>query len=219
MRSSASRRRRARPRAWRRNVPPPLAGSANAFSVSCGAPAAHRRGMPARDRSGAERFEKGQSAGFRTDVAARRTGQGAICGRSGLSREEACLHPRPLCNSPGPNRRAAASAMAYASSPSRTEPSPPVATVPRHGAQEKIRTDLGGLRPIAGATAWRLRHLQDGSGRDAVRRSLPCDRQGARTPLSQMQRRARMLRRRSRPAARGGGLYREVARRRAAGRI
>src|SRR5712691_904141 len=73
-------------------------------------------------------------------------------------------------------------------------------------AQTQIRHLLGGIRAAPGTPGRRLRNLQADIRPDALRRSLPQDRARARSLVSQMQCRTRLLRRRSELPANGCSL-------------
>ena len=77
--------------------------------------------------------------------------------------------------------------------------------------REVYRISLDRLPCDADAAERRLRHLQ-AIRPGAVRRSLPCVRQGARAPVRQVQQRARVLRRQPRASAGGRGVPASVVR-------
>ena len=64
-------------------------------------------------------------------------------------------------------------------------------------AQAPLWPLTGGLRRASGETGRRMCDLRKAAGRDALRRSLPCDRHHPRPAVPQVQYRARMQRRRS----------------------
>jgi hypothetical protein len=61
-------------------------------------------------------------------------------------------------------------------------------------AQEKVRAIVGGIQRSAEATTWRLRHLRAEIVANALRRSLSCHRESARSAVPQMQHGPRLLR-------------------------
>jgi hypothetical protein len=143
-------------------------------------------------------------AGEQISAFSPRVAQETICRECRLPGEGARLSASLSRDAQGREAGAPAAQMGERSGVPRTT----THTQPGKAAQEALPKGLwdvrGRLRRDAAAAAWRLCHLweiQPG----ALRRSLPCVRQGARSALRQVQQRARVLQRRPRASA-GGNL-------------
>src|ERR1700730_4342224 len=132
-------------------------------------------------------------------------------GRPGSSRKKGCeaasLAGRPPGRSqfetaPPVRHGTGIQSKMHRSQPERWPPAP---------AQTPIRHLLGGIRAAAGAPERRLRNLPAEIQADALRRSLPQDRQGARSPVCEVQYRTWPLQGRSKPDAKGRRLSRTAA--------
>ena len=180
---------------------------------------ARRRSPPAWGRRGeiavpasARRFHGVRSGALNAGDLTRVPGKATCPGR----RRPRARARRPAPRLRGPPGRGRHSTVARPGGPSaaaeaaaRLSPG----TTSRRDAQALLRHVAARLRPHAGAPARRLRRLRGAARPHAVRRSLPCHRQGARAPLQPMQSRHRPAQGQPGPIAQGRRLCRGCAER------